>query len=59
MTGLPVIANGGLHDPDLADDVIGRRTADRLPPTVTRSGRHDAELQHPLQTVRKLEGRES
>ena len=30
ITGLPVIANGGLHDPDLADDVIRGGHADLI-----------------------------
>lgn len=30
ITGLPVIANGGLHDPDLADDVILDEHADLI-----------------------------
>lgn len=30
ITGLPVIANGGLHDPDLADDVIRDEHADLI-----------------------------
>ena len=30
VTGLPVIANGGLHDPDLADDVIRDEHADLI-----------------------------
>ena len=30
ITGLPVIANGGLHDPDVADDVIERGYADLI-----------------------------
>lgn len=30
ITGLPVVANGGLHDPDLADDVILDEHADLI-----------------------------